>query len=529
MSMMSQSRLDAALAGMAAHGAPVGPAVTAAAFTKGFDLDAIRGARSLSELATQSPGRRGQPMIPVGKPLSSIWEALSTAGGVLSLFDQLAGGSPNGSTTDAFNDQCEHEREVERARCAEASALDALERVNDACIVTVVAIAEKMQGAAKAALSVLGVSAGPLISAMGLAAVTSVTGLLSMRNSAMSGLLSKLLVDMAPPADPGCSDDPVCKNPRPECGEEPNKPDEPKQECPKQNPDVEEPGTPAPQQPQPQQHGQLQQQGHSQGQQQEQQQEQPKCPDTSPPQTVPSQSTPSQSAPSQGAMVNPSSSCPPPSPPGAGVVQSLVGEISAGVTAGISAGITAGIEAAAGTWNEAVTTVEQAVQHSVPAGECPQTPACPEQPPVEECVPSAVADECPPEPGPETEPEPESPQECPPETPETPANPAVPPEEPPAEPPAESSAEPPAPETYHGFDKTQHPSYPGVTTAGEGPADQAPIPEPPQGGGDDVWTPDIWVGASASASVEWSASTIPTAEASTAGAGGVDVARSDRW
>ena len=511
---------------MAAHGAPVGPAVTAAAFTNGFDLDAIRGARSLSEFATQSPGRRGKPMIPVGKPLSSIWEALSTAGGVLSLFDQLAGGSPNGSTTDAFNDQCEHEREVERARCAEVSALDALERVNDACIVAVVAIAEKMQGAAKAALSVLGVSAGPLISAMGLAAVTSVTGMLSMRNSAMSGLLSKLLVDMAPPADPGCSDDPVCKNPRLECGEEPNKPDEPKQECPKQNPDVEKPRTPAPQQPQsqqqpqPQQQGQLQKQGHSQGQPQEQPQVQPKCPDTSPPQTVPAQTTPS-----QGAMVNPSSSCPAPSRPGAGVVQSLVGEISAGVTAGVSAGITAEIEAAAGTWNEAVTTVEQAVQHSVPAGECPQTPVCPEQPPVEECVPPAVTDECPPEPELETEPEPESPQECPPETLETPANPAQPPEESPAEPPAE----PPAPETYHGFDKTQHPSYPGVTTAGEGHADQSPVPEPPQGGGDDAWTPDIWVGASASASVEWSAATIPTQEASTAGAGGVDVERSDRW
>ncbi|HIW96516.1 MAG TPA: hypothetical protein H9867_08585, partial [Candidatus Corynebacterium gallistercoris] len=229
MSAVTQARLQAALATMAAHGAPVQPAMASAQFTAGLDTAAI--ADSLARLPrpkTKTKGRTQSGEGPTGTDQG--W-------GLLGLFDdfldaleslsKLGDGKPAESTAKACEEQQAHEQTVDHSQNSCVAGLECIDAANEACVSGVEKLARTFAAFVKAAAAVTGpFSPLTVITAAGATAAATVSTMINARNAAISLACDQIIADATPPAQRGNCDIPVCTDPTPSTGAEPQKVDD---------------------------------------------------------------------------------------------------------------------------------------------------------------------------------------------------------------------------------------------------------------------------------------------------------------
>lgn len=487
-------RLHAALGILASFGGQVEGAKTAASFTNGMNPEAIS--------ASLGPASNGKDKVPLLAGQTDDKES----------FDGVAEGKPGEATRKAGKEQLNHERCVQNRCVAVRDTAEVMGTTSESSVSTIEGIAEKLEFFAIAS-GVVGFVGKPLLDLLAKVAVEVAENILHSRNNSLDRTIDMLIADAKPAAEPGNSQSPVCHDPTP-----------PKVKCPeevKEPPKCEPPVQPA------------------------------QCtPLTPPPQAatpVVTDSAPAPGvAPAQIALPEANQTLLPPPPPPAPAPLAPAAP-SMPLAPPLAGSLQINVQGVAKLWAEIVQCATEAF--APPAESCPPTISVPEpelesepepMPPAEhssqheecevekhKCTASTETETAQkpesapkPEPAPEAEPDPK---------------PAPEPEPDPKPEPAPEPEPKPAPEPEP--KPEPHRCEPPVS---EHKGSEHKVPSPPSGRGDhsetkdkpitpsSQWTPDVWVSAAGTASIEVTEASVELAGAGTVAAG-VNLERSGEW
>lgn len=493
-------RLHAALGVLASFGGQVEGAKTAASFTNGMNPEAIS--------ASLGPASNGKDKAPLLAGQTDDKES----------FDGVAEGKPGEATRKAGKEQLNHERCVQNRCVAVRDTAEVMGTTSESSVSTIEGIAEKLEFFAIAS-GVVGFVGKPLLDLLAKVAVEVAENILHSRNNSLDRTIDMLIADAKPAAEPGNSQSPVCHDPTP-----------PKVKCPeevKEPPKCEPPVQPA------------------------------QCtPLTPPPQAatpVVTDSAPAPGiAPAQIALPEANQTLLPPPPPPAPAPLAPAAP-SMPLAPPLAGSLQINVQGVAKLWAEIVQGATEAF--APPAESCPPTISVPEpelesepepMPPAEhssqheECAVEkhtcTASTETETEQKPESAPKPEpAPEPEPKPAPEPEPKPAPEPE-PKPEPKPEPEPEPkPAPEPAP--KPEPHRCEPPVS---EHKGSEHKVPSPPSDRGDhsetknkpitpsSQWTPDVWVSAAGTASIEVTEASVELAGAGTVAAG-VNLERSGEW
>lgn len=206
--MQGQARLTMAVNTLGSLGAPIEATVPAVRMSDGMDTVAIR--RGLGLGSSQGLGGR---KVGKGGTLSTLFGILDGIGAVSSIAAFLQGigdGKPQESIDAGGHEQHRHEEDVEASKKCAGQALDVIDQAHEKCAGAAESVVDKVLLFLKSGL-VFGGSPqfAALLQVILRAAASFVDTLVRGRNLTVDGCLKTLCQDMEKPALPGNSDKPL--------------------------------------------------------------------------------------------------------------------------------------------------------------------------------------------------------------------------------------------------------------------------------------------------------------------------------